>query len=113
MREMGFHVALDDFGSKGGDIRCLKKIQFDTVKINSAIINAGRRNSVWVSEMETAMKYLSTYGAEFIADEIETERMANIVRDFGIRYGQGYYFGYPKSKIEQHEENVSIPSFAV
>lgn len=113
MREMGFHVALDNFGIKGGDIRCLQKIQFDTVKISSEIIKSGRGNLVWVDEMKRAMEYLSTYGAEFIADGIETKQAIKTVKDFGIKYGQGYYFGHPMSNIEQNQSSRLITSFAI
>lgn len=115
LKEMGFHVALDNFGSKGGHTKHLEKIQFDTVKISSQVVQSGRGSSAWMREMKDAMEFMSTYGAEFIANEIETEKTAELIKGFGINLGQGYYFGLPKPDItctfEQYKPTTFRTSF--
>lgn len=32
-------------------------------------------------------------GAQVIAEGIETDRELHVLRELGVRYGQGYYFG--------------------
>jgi len=34
-------------------------------------------------------------GADTIAEQIETEAVANVMRDMGVRYGQGWVFDRP------------------
>lgn len=92
--DFGLRLALDDFGSGYSSFTYLADLPFSFLKIEGALIRrlrAPRVRAIVQGIQRTAAELGITTLAEFIEDA-ET---AAIVRDLGIDWGQGYYFGKP------------------
>ena len=95
LRDMGVPFCLDDFGSGAADVRVLRAIPADIVKLDgsyvSGIVNDGRERAFVTGMVEIAR----AAGAEVVAERVETEAEAEALRAIGVDYGQGWLFGKP------------------
>ena len=95
-REMGFLVALDDFGTGYSSLSYLSEFDIDNLKIDQAFIrkmNEDQKSRVLV---ETLTKMASGLGLSTIAEGIEEKHQLDELREMGIDYIQGYYYGKPE-----------------
>jgi EAL domain-containing protein (putative c-di-GMP-specific phosphodiesterase class I)/GGDEF domain-containing protein len=95
LRESGFAVCLDDFGSGGASLSYLRSLSVDIVKIDGQYVRelAGSgRDSVVVRHLT---ELCSELGVATIGEMVETETAANQLREMNVQYGQGYFFGKP------------------
>lgn len=94
LRDMGFLVALDDFGSGYSSVRYLASMPVDIVKFDISLIR-----SLADQSQKTIVKHLASMisetGHKLVAEGIETEELLKKVTELNFAYGQGYLFGKP------------------
>ncbi|MEL6189202.1 MAG: bifunctional diguanylate cyclase/phosphodiesterase, partial [Myxococcota bacterium] len=96
LQNLGFRVALDDFGVGGSSLARFSKSPVDTLKIDQSFvagIDADPRNRSIVSSL---VFLAELEGLHVVAEGVETEAEYRTLRDLGVRQGQGFYFGHPK-----------------
>jgi EAL domain-containing protein (putative c-di-GMP-specific phosphodiesterase class I) len=94
-RELGIPVCLDDFGAGGAAFRYLREFQVDFVKIDGQYVRRaalGPRERSFVTSM---VDLAAGVGARVIAECVETEAEAQLMRVLGVELGQGWLFGRP------------------
>lgn len=99
IRALGCRFALDDFGSGFSSFNYLKKFPVDYVKIDGQFIQNlanDETDRVLVRSMHQIAKKM---GKKTIAEFVECEKTIDILRDIGINYGQGYFFGRPSKQL--------------
>jgi EAL domain-containing protein (putative c-di-GMP-specific phosphodiesterase class I) len=94
-RDLGFPLVIDDFGTGYANLAYLKQFQFDTVKIDKCFID-----DIEISQRDrnicSALINLSLgLDMTVVAEGIETENQAKILKDLGCNFGQGYAFSRP------------------
>ncbi|GAB1691988.1 putative bifunctional diguanylate cyclase/phosphodiesterase [Krasilnikovia sp. M28-CT-15] len=89
LRALGFGVALDDFGTGYSSITHLQRFRVDQLKIDRSFVAADD------GVCEAVLRLAELLGLETVAEGIETAEQARRVRDFGCKYGQGYWFAKP------------------
>jgi EAL domain-containing protein (putative c-di-GMP-specific phosphodiesterase class I) len=95
IREAGTPVCLDDFGAGAASFRYLRELAVDYVKIDGPYVQRavlGPRERGIVSSM---VELAGTVGARVVAEMIETEEQAILMRGLGVEFGQGWLFGRP------------------
>lgn len=95
LRERGVPVCLDDFGAGAAAFRYLRAYRVDFVKVDGAFVTAAleqERDRRFVASMVDLSRAV---GAEVIAERIETSAHAELMRELGVNYGQGWHFGRP------------------
>jgi len=102
LREDGHSVCLDDFGAGAASFPYLQALEVDYVKIDGAYVKALQtgdrfRDRAILKGMVWLCKEL---GIGTVAEMVETEDQAAVLRDFGIDYGQGFLFGKPAPNLE-------------
>jgi EAL domain-containing protein (putative c-di-GMP-specific phosphodiesterase class I) len=103
LRQAGNVVCLDDFGAGVSAFQYLSALHVDVVKIDgSYVIDAisSPRSRALLKAMATMCRDLAV---TTVAEMIEEESVAALVRECGIDYGQGYLFGRPSTSIEAFE----------
>lgn len=103
LRKAGHVVCLDDFGAGVSAFQYLSTLHVDVVKIDgSYVIDAisSPRSRALLKAMATMCNDLSV---TTVAEMIEEESVASLVRDCGIDYGQGFLFGKPTARISAFE----------
>jgi diguanylate cyclase (GGDEF)-like protein/PAS domain S-box-containing protein len=99
LRQAGARVALDDFGTGYSSLGHLHGFPVDLIKLDRSFLTDinnpaedGRRKRGLVRATATMAQEL---GIVMIAEGIEDVATLAILRDFGIKYGQGYLFSRP------------------
>ncbi len=95
IRELGMHVAIDDFGTGYSTFSYIKELPADTVKIDMSFVKDIDVNENSRTIVKAIVTLADTAGLNVIAEGIETEEQAKILRGLGCREGQGYFFSKP------------------
>ena len=98
-REMGFEIALDDFGSEKSNFHRLQELQVHYIKIDGAYIKNVHENENNYKIVRTIAAFAKSIGAKVVAEYVADEKIQNIVMELGIDYSQGYFFGKPEAEI--------------
>lgn len=94
----GFHVCLDDFGAGAASFQYLHKLHVDYVKLDGGYtenILHNKRDETMVRNLAQMCRDLSV---KIVAERVETEEEARLLKKMGIDYGQGYFFSKPLPK---------------
>jgi EAL domain-containing protein (putative c-di-GMP-specific phosphodiesterase class I) len=100
LRERGFLVALDDFGSGYSSLRYLASMPVDVVKFDITLIRGLEEDSQQRTVIEGLAEVIMDAGFPLVAEGIEHVELLDRVRDLGFGYAQGYLVGRPASSEE-------------
>lgn len=96
VRDLGCKVALDDFGSGYTSFRHLKSLTVDVVKIDgSFVINLGE-NPDNLLFIRTLLNLAEGFGIETVAECVQSEEDASLLKAEGVDFMQGFYYGRPQ-----------------
>ena len=95
VRSLGCKVALDDFGAGFITFRHLKTLTVDEVKIDGALIMNIDQNKDNQALVRTLIELARAFRLEIVAEFVEKEEEAAFLRNEGVTYLQGYYYGKP------------------
>ena len=94
LREFGIRIALDDFGTGYSALGTLRQYAVDTIKIDCDF--TARLDTKEGKELVLALlKIARIYGAEVVAEGVETVLQRDILREAGCGFGQGFLFAKP------------------
>jgi diguanylate cyclase (GGDEF)-like protein len=93
----GFRINLDDFGTGFAGMGYLKTLPFSKIKIDRSFVRAlGKGDSH--NKMLQALALLGdALDRDLVAEGVETEDQARMLRMLGFRFLQGWHFGRPMS----------------
>ena len=94
LRARGLPLCIDDFGAGAAAFRYLRILRVDYVKIDGIYVtnaSTGRRTA----PSSPPWWNWRGVGAKVVAEHIETEAEAALMRELGVEYGQGWLFGRP------------------
>ena len=100
LRANGIRVALDDFGTGYSSVGLLKKLPFDTIKIDRSFILRIEEDDKERELVNNLASSASIFGAKTCVEGIENTGMRDILRKYGVYSFQGYYYSKP---IENEE----------
>ena len=95
LRNKGFRVALDDFGSGYSSIRYLANMPVDIVKFDIAMVHDLNKDQRTRIIIEHTARLITEAGYELVAEGIEDEAILERVGVLRPTYLQGYLFGSP------------------
>jgi len=113
IRRMGIEVAIDDFGTGYSSLSYLAKLPVNALKIDRAFIIYMTSNSDDLSIVSTIISLAHSLNLRVIAEGVETEEQANLLRLFKCDEIQGYLFNpaVPAEQIEAFlRENKALGS---
>jgi len=94
LRELGVRVAIDDFGTGYSALGALRHYAVDTIKIDSGFTS--RLETDDGNELVMALLQIAhAYGADVVAEGIETTAQREILEARGCGFGQGFLFAKP------------------
>ena len=112
LRNAGFTVFMDDFGSGYSSLNMLKDVNVDVIKIDTKFLDMNEYSqNRGMGILETIVRMARLTQLRVIAEGVEKKEQVDFLRNVGCIYGQGYYY-YRPMPIEQfeplllHEENV-------
>jgi EAL domain-containing protein (putative c-di-GMP-specific phosphodiesterase class I) len=95
LRDAGVQVALDDFGTGYSSLSYLKKFDIDYLKIDRSFTRNLAPESSDMALSEAIIVMAHKLDLRVIAEGVETQEQANLLREAGCDYGQGYLFARP------------------
>lgn len=100
LAEVGVPIAIDDFGTGHSSLAYLKKFPARRIKIDRSFIRdmAPGNDDAAISQAVVAMSH--TLKMRCIAEGVETEEQANMLREWGCDEVQGFLFGRPVPEEE-------------
>ncbi|MGH8673426.1 MAG: EAL domain-containing protein [Burkholderiales bacterium] len=102
LREAGASIALDDFGTGHSSLAYLSRLPIDTVKIDRSFIHAMTDNADATSIVSTIISLAHALRHKVVAEGVETEEQARLLRLLRCDQMQGYLFSppQPEDKVE-------------
>jgi diguanylate cyclase (GGDEF)-like protein/PAS domain S-box-containing protein len=99
VRNLGVHVGMDDFGTGYASLTNLQQLPIDFLKIDRSFVETLSRQADQRDHGNAIVAAIAQIGLtldlQTIAEGIETEEQAELLREFGCPYGQGYQFARP------------------
>lgn len=93
----GFSVALDDFGTGHASVSYLRDFAFDTIKLDRSMTGNVAFSPETQKVVQGTILIAQGLSAEIIAEGIETEDEARMMRLAGCGQMQGFHLGRPQS----------------
>lgn len=110
LKELGFAVAIDDFGSGYSNMNRIGLLKPKYIKLDLHLIRKGFSDLVY-KEILNSMSFLSEkIGAILLVEGIEKEEELYGALDIGARYMQGYFLGYPADNFDVLQNINSVLS---
>ena len=95
LREDGIEIDIDDFGTGYSNLGYLKKLPISALKIDRSFVSmidtAGNNDEI----VRAIINLARTLGLKVVAEGVETEAQADLLRSLECEGGQGFYFARP------------------
>jgi EAL domain-containing protein (putative c-di-GMP-specific phosphodiesterase class I) len=88
-------IALDDFGTGYASLTHLQKFPVDAIKIDQSFVRSIATDPGSQAITSAVLELGRRLGKDVIAEGVETEEHADILRAAGCRQAQGYLFARP------------------
>jgi len=95
LTELRVRLAVDDFGSGFSSFLYLRYFDCYFAKIEGSLVRDITRSGRSRMIVENMAKLLQRLSIEVVAEFVENREVAKVLKNAGIRYGQGYYLGRP------------------
>lgn len=95
LRNLGVHLAIDDFGIGYSSFASLKHVKVDSLKIDKYFINDMITDPDSRYLVSSMIDIGHSFGYEIVAEGVETEEQLAILRELGCDTIQGYLFSRP------------------
>jgi EAL domain-containing protein (putative c-di-GMP-specific phosphodiesterase class I) len=97
LREMGVRIALDDFGTGYTSLQYLQSLPVDTLKIDRCFVDGVARRADLEVIVRSVLSLAAGLGYEVIAEGVERDDDADLLRELGCVNAQGFGLYRPVS----------------
>ena len=112
LKSLGVSLCVDDFGTGYSSLSQLTKFPIDVVKIDKSFTEGLGLRSRDTAVVESVIALGRALGMVVVAEGVETQSQADLLRDLGCPQGQGYLFGKPGIQENLFPVTTSDRSFA-
>jgi EAL domain-containing protein (putative c-di-GMP-specific phosphodiesterase class I) len=95
LRSAGMRLAIDDVGAGYSSLRHIVRTAPDVIKLDRSIVAGAAGDPVLRTLVHSLVEFGHGAGAVVVAEGVETRDDALGLRDAGVDYGQGWFFGRP------------------
>lgn len=95
LRQIGVHIALDDFGVGHSNLNYLKEFHADLLKIDRSFVVGISNNDLSQHVLQSIIDLAERLELRTVAEGVETQAQADYLLSKGIHYLQGYLFSRP------------------
>ncbi len=98
--EFGCQVAIDDYGAGFGPFHYLKSIPFDLIKIDGSFVRDMPNSDADQLTVQAIVQIARGLGKTTIAEYVQDDVTAQMLREYGVDMAQGYHLGRPVAVAE-------------
>jgi len=109
VRALGVKFSIDDFGIGYSSMSYLKQLKIDKLKIDESFIRELSTDSQNRAITSAIIALAKNLDLEVIAEGVETQAQANILKELGCSLAQGYLYSIP-SEINSFEASLEKKS---
>lgn len=95
LKREGIKIAIDDVGFGRSCLESLVLLEPEIVKIDKKWVLGIKYDATRRRSLSRLLKVTHSLGCEVVAEGIETRDELEVLQDFNVHYGQGYFFGKP------------------
>ena len=95
LRDRGFKIEMDDFGSGYSSLNMLTSLPIDALKLDMKFIRNICVNEKDSALVEIMIRISDLLDVPIIAEGVETKEQADLLKGIGCEIIQGYYFSKP------------------
>lgn len=95
VRALKARVAIDDFGTGNNELAQLQDLQIDFIKVDKSFVRRLGQHAQATKFVEWIVGLTHDIGAAAIAEGVETEEQATLLRALGVEMAQGYLYAHP------------------
>ena len=94
-RADGVRLAVDDAGAGFASMRHIVSLQPDIIKLDATWVTDIDADPVRRAMVVSLASFARSIDALMVGEAVETQAQADVLRDTGVPWGQGYYFARP------------------
>ncbi|KUJ72285.1 bifunctional diguanylate cyclase/phosphodiesterase [Thiomicrospira sp. WB1] len=95
LKELGFHISLDDFGTGFSSLSYLKNLPIDQLKIDKSFVDELPNQVKAVAIAKTIINLTDHLNINVIAEGVETQEQVEFLLENACELCQGYFFHKP------------------
>jgi EAL domain-containing protein (putative c-di-GMP-specific phosphodiesterase class I)/GGDEF domain-containing protein len=96
LREEGIGIALDDFGRGYSSFQYLKHLPATELKIDRVFVQIEPQDARGTRLLRSMVGLAHGLGLAVVAEGVELVEQADLLRDLGCEYAQGWHYGRPQ-----------------
>ncbi|MBE7004963.1 MAG: EAL domain-containing protein [Ruminococcaceae bacterium] len=108
LREKGFLVLMDDFGSGYSSLNMLRSLNVDIIKLDAQFLRMNQNDRKGLRIIETIVNMARTMSVPIIVEGVETQEETDFLSGLGCSYVQGYFF-YRPMPVKDFEALIADP----
>ena len=112
LKEKGFALWLDDFGSGYSSFNALKDYDFDVLKLDMQFLVGFGENQKSKALIQSVISMASKVGMKTLSEGVETKEQAEFLKSISCGRLQGYLFGKPYS-YDDLKERIKKGEFVI
>lgn len=91
----GFSTYMDDFGTGQSTLAMLKNVNVDVIKLDRAFVPVGGDHGRSTQIISSMLEMAHSLHLPVVVEGVETNEQANMLRQMGARYAQGFLYYSP------------------
>ena len=95
LRQYGFQILMDDFGSGYSSLSMLKDLTVDILKVDMRFLTGMESNGRAANVMTSIIRMAKWLNIVVVAEGVETQTQIDFLRSVGCDEVQGYYYSKP------------------
>lgn len=95
LKELGVKLSMDDFGTGYSSLSYIQVLPITVLKLDRSFIMYLEDDEISREIVSAVIRIAKSKKIETIAEGIETEKQAEILKESGCDHAQGYFFGRP------------------
>lgn len=103
LRNVGFNIEMDDFGSGYSSLNMLSDMPFDVLKMDMRFVRNIEKSKIDLHLVKLILDIARYLDVVVVAEGVETQGQLELLRDAGCDLVQGYYFSKPLPPQEFEE----------
>ncbi len=109
LKELGFVIEMDDFGSGYSSLNLLKDMPVDVLKIDMRFLNRAKDDEKARRILQNIMNLSDDLGIASLTEGVETQHQLDMLCEMGCKLFQGYLFAKPMplEEVERFLKNSS------